>query len=440
MLLRLVVQNFLSFDGEAQFDMFPNPKRANLRSHIYTDYGDVPILKQSAIYGPNAAGKSNIVNALWFVKNFVVDKEYLNRVDLPNYHFLLRNGSEKEPIRIGVEIEVSKKYYLYEIEILPNIVARETLSEMFPMENRSELVFERVKNKIQYANNVSVNKEIKDATISMLTKNPKSSVVALNRSFPIIADARCNTLYEWFNSKLEIIGLRTVLPTLINILREDEQMLDFSKKLISRLEIGIDNFNIEESDFDQWAREHVRLANQIPNDMGPQDSFAFNSDAAPVFSIGIENGVRKVYQLIFENIGANGFVGHLDPRLQSDGTLRAFTLLPALYFASKKGKIVVVDEINNCLSPSMVKGIVEFYAKTDDTNGQLIFTTHDTQLLDEEDILRSDEIWFVDKKNGSSILYSHNDFKNHTISTYRGYNEGRYGAIRYVRLWRGDDK
>ena len=88
----------------------------------------------------------------------------------------------------------------------------------------------------------------------------------------------------------------------------------------------------------------------------------------------------------------------------------------------------------------MVKGIVEFYAKTDDTNGQLIFTTHDTQLLDEEDILRSDEIWFVDKKNGSSILYSHNDFKNHTISTYRGYNEGRYGAIRYVRLWRGDDK
>ena len=86
----------------------------------------------------------------------------------------------------------------------------------------------------------------------------------------------------------------------------------------------------------------------------------------------------------------------------------------------------------------MVKGIVEFFAKTNDTNGQLIFTTHDTALLDAKDVLRSDEIWFVDKREGASVLYSHNDFKEHnTISTLRGYNEGRYGAIRFVNLLNG---
>ena len=121
--------------------------------------------------------------------------------------------------------------------------------------------------------------------------------------------------------------------------------------------------------------------------------------------------------------------------MQSDGTLRALTLLPALYYACKQGKTVVVDEINCCLSPTMVKGIVEYFAKTADTNGQLIFTPHDNQLLDERDILRSDEIRFVDKREGASVLYSHNDFKeHHTISPFRGYNEGRYGAIRFVNL------
>lgn len=106
--------------------------------------------------------------------------------------------------------------------------------------------------------------------------------------------------------------------------------------------------------------------------------------------------------------------------MQSDGTLRALTLLPALYYACKQGKTVVVDEINCCLSPTMVKGIVEYFAKTADTNGQLIFTTHDNQLLDERDILRSDEIWFVDKREGASVIYSHNDFKeHHTISPFR---------------------
>ena len=86
----------------------------------------------------------------------------------------------------------------------------------------------------------------------------------------------------------------------------------------------------------------------------------------------------------------------------------------------------------------MVKGIVEYFAKSE-SNGQLIFTTHDNQLLDEREILRSDEIWFVDKREGASVLYSHNDFKeHHTISPFRGYNEGRYGAIRFINLLRND--
>ena len=441
MLLRLLLHNFLSFDDEMQFDMFPNPKRTNLGNHIYVENGEIPILKQAAIYGANGAGKSNLVKALAFIKGFAVMKDFLNRIDLPNLHFQLKEDAEKTPIYIGIEIETLKKYFFYEVEIMSKAIVKETLSETFPLQGRSELVFERKGNKLEYAENVSVDEAVKKATSNMLAKNPKSSVLSLNREFPIILDTRCNLVYKWFNSKLEIIGIHTFLPTLIDLLRDDKQMMEFARKLMFKLEVGISDFSMEESDFDQWAKKHIELANQIPSDIKQQDSLALNANNMPILSINIENGIRKVYQLIFDNIGKNGFVGHLDSSLQSDGTLRALTLLPALYFATKKEKTVVVDEINYCLSPTMVKGIVEFFAKTGETNGQLIFTTHDTQLLDAKDILRSDEIWFVDKHEGASIIYSHNDFKeHHTISTFRGYNEGRYGAIKFVNLLDNDGK
>ena len=109
------------------------------------------------------------------------------------------------------------------------------------------------------------------------------------------------------------------------------------------------------------------------------------------------------------------------------------TLLPAIYDCINKDKTVVIDEINNCLHPSIVEGIVGLFANNDNSKGQLVFTTHDIELLDVKDIMRSDEIWFTDKKDGGTIMYSHNIFKEHnTLSILRGYKEGRFGAIKYI--------
>lgn len=74
MLLRLILKNFLSFDDEVQFDMFPNMKRTQLANHVYTHLCDVPLLKQAAIYGQNGAGKSNIVKALEFLRAFALNQ------------------------------------------------------------------------------------------------------------------------------------------------------------------------------------------------------------------------------------------------------------------------------------------------------------------------------------------------------------------------------
>ena len=433
MLLRLIIKNFLSFDDEVQFDMFPNMKRTQMADHIYTDLCDVPVLKQAAIYGQNGAGKSNLVKALEFIRAFALDKNFIKSIEIDKFFYLLKDNASNDPISLSLEFEQNKRFFFYEIEIGPKKVVKEGLYESFPKESKLDLVYERKEREVTFAKDVD--STIMDAIKKLLGKNPMSSLMALNSEFPIVADERCARAAKWFKAKLEIIGVHSFLPTLIDLLRDNTPMMEFVKGLVHCLGVGVNAMNLQETDFDSWAKKHIAIAKNLPSDMDKVKSMSLSANSTPVLSINVKDGVRKVYQLIFDNIGKNGFVGRLDTSMQSDGTLRALTLLPALYYACKLGKTVVVDEINCCLSPTMVKGIVEYFAKSNGTNGQLIFTTHDNQLLDEKDILRSDEIWFVDKREGASVLYSHNDFKeHHTISPYRGYNEGRYGAIRFVKL------
>ena len=433
MLLRVLLKNFLSFDDEVQFDMFPNLKRTTLQGHIYTDC-DVPLLKQAAIYGSNGAGKSNLVKALEFLRAFALNKDFAKNVELNKFCYLLKPDAGKDPVSLAVEFEQQQRFFFYEIELTDKYVEKEGLYESFPKEGRLDLIYERKRNKVQFVQ--KVDSAIMDATKNLLEKNHSASLLALNGEFPIVPDDRCKFAAKWFKNQLEIIGVRTSYPTLIDLLRNHKPIMDFARNLVYKLDVGVNDMNLQESDFDSWAQAHAAIARNIPDDLDNVKSLSLMANTTPVLSIDIEEGVRKVYQLIFDNMGKNGFIGRLDTSMQSDGTLRALTLLPALYSACKQGKTVVVDEINCCLSPTMVRGIVEYFAKTENTNGQLIFTTHDNQLLgDKDDILRSDEIWFVDKREGASVLYSHNDFKEHrTISPLRGYNEGRYGAIRFVNL------
>ena len=435
MILRIILKNFLSFDDEVQFDMFPNMKRTSLSSHISMAADKLPVLKMAAIYGSNGAGKSNLVKALEFIRAFALDKNFIKNIELQKFFYLLKKDAMKDPIYLAIEFENQNKFYFYELEISQKAIEKEGLYETFPLDGRMECIFERKRLNVEFASGVKVDETIADATKRLLAKNPMSSLFALNGEFPIITDSRCKFAAKWFKAQLEIIGVHSFLPSLIELLRDNKPMMEFARKLIYGLEVGINDMNLMESDFDQWAKNHIEIASSIPSDIDKVKSMSLNANNTPVLAINMEEGVRKVYQLMFDNIGKQGYVGHLDTSSQSDGTLRALTLLPALYYATVQSKTVVVDEINCCLSPTMLKGIVELFSKTENTKGQLIFTTHEEQLLDERDILRSDEIWFVDKKEGASIMYSHNDFKeHHTISPMRGYKEGRYGAIRYINL------
>lgn len=137
------------------------------------------------------------------------------------------------------------------------------------------------------------------------------------------------------------------------------------------------------------------------------------------------------------SINHSGDKGQLVPfnlNQESDGTKRLLQYIPAIFDVITNDKVCFIDEMERSLHPLLVRELVRKFSEDENTKGQLVFTTHESNLLD-QDIFRQDEIWFAEKKQrGSTELYPLTEFKkeHHTIDLRKGYLTGRYGAIPFL--------
>lgn len=435
MLLRVILQNFLSFDEAVQFDMFPNQKRQTFLEHIYNK-DTMPVLKLAAIYGANGAGKSNLIKGIEFMREFVLHKEYISETNLEQYFFNLKENRGKEPISLLIEFSNKESYFIYTVEISTRQVEKEELYMSGLGKENPIMIFERKGVQVKFEKEAS--EAVANATEKLLEKNPFSSLLALNEEFPIVEDDRVKIAYSWFRNRLEVIDVNSAIPSLLELLKHEKSMLEFSNRLFGQLDLGVKEVKINSEDFDSWISCHAHAGKDVPpprfvDSIKPGEALMRFEDNRHILSIKLEDGIRKVSEFLFEQTGKNGYIGDMNIRSQSDGTVRLLTLIPAIYNVVHKDKTVFIDEINHCIHPSLVRDLVRSVAQNDNTKGQLVFTTHETCLLDQKEILRPDEVWFAEKKDGATSLYSLNDFKVHnSISIQNGYLEGRYGAIPFI--------
>src|SRR5690606_17884205 len=143
------------------------------------------------------------------------------------------------------------------------------------------------------------------------------------------------------------------------------------------------------------------------------------------------NGIFVKTLKVEHSAGDNSAFFDLDE--ESDGTVRLLDFVPAFKNVISSEKVYIVDEIERSIHPLLIKELVKKFSLDNKTRGQLIFTTHESNLLDQE-IFRQDEIWFAEKDlNGSTDLYSLSDFKEHkTIDIRKGYLNGWYGSIPFL--------
>jgi len=431
MILRVILKNFLSFDDEVQFDMFPNMKRTSLSNHISMAADKLPVLKIAAIYGANGAGKSNLLKGVNFLKALVTDKSFLNADTVGKYFYAFRKDATAHAIELTLEFVTKVGVaFIYSVEIGKSGIKYEALKLSGLGTDDNKDVFTREDGKLQYAVEPSV--EVKKIIEGWIQKYPFASLLTINNDMPVLSDDRVNVAVKWFEEELQIIGLHSFNPGLIGVFKHSKRLNKFASDLFKAIDLGIDGVKVETENFDDWASTHDtdRLPMEKVRTMRTgvlSEMIDFRNTRA----ISVEKGIRKISQMVFEQFGKDGFSREMDIEAQSDGTVRLLSLVPAIYDAMKGGKTVLIDELDHSIHPHLVRELVKYFSRQK-TNGQLIFTTHQTCLLN-QDFIRTDEVWLVEKKDGGSRMYSLNDYKIHnTINIENGYMEGRYGAIPFV--------
>ena len=433
MLLRLKIKNFLSFYEEVSFDMFPNLKRTTFQNHIYNEY-DVPILKQAAIYGANGSGKSNFVDALRVIQDIVTTKDTLKKSPISLNKFRLKSVENYEPTVFSIEFFHKKNYFIYNIEIDTEKILKEELFLSGIGKRDNELIFRRDGNRLvsKYAN---TNGEIKSAANKFLKENPLTSLFILTENFPFFKNNRLIIIAkEWFANQLKILSLRRIIPELIEMLSANEDMLDYTNKIFQTIGVGVKNIVVLEKKVNdilsEKNEENKELKKNIIENLEQIGNYSqFNDEKILMSFEKNEEDELIVKSLMFKHIGLSNFEKYMEINSQSDGTTKILNLIPAFYELEKRPMTIIVDEIENSIHPLLMIKLIKSFSDAK-TRGQLIYTTHQTELLNQQELMRPDEVWFTEKHNGQTKLYSLNDFKEHnTINIKNGYLDGRYGAI-----------
>lgn len=436
MLYRVIVNNYKSFAEEQQFDMFPNPKRENFPYHVLKNKQNIPVLKECAIYGANGAGKSNFINLLKFVKNFVT-KEMSSLQELNNWYlanrFKLPVAKNDKPIEMLIEFGINEIVYIYILSIDNKGIKEEKLYLSGKGARENNLIFSRNYSDVEFTI-THISQEIENVFKRQLLSNPAVSVLGINGALHLIDNEIINNAYIWFDRNLKIVSFNRQIPWLIELFKTNNKLLDFVNYIFKNIGLGINSLDIRESNIKDWIENHKQEDNNTLSKVLEADNHYLSkmSDSIPVFSVHAKDGMRTVREFIFQQIGVGGYIGDMETIDQSTGTCRLLTLLPAIYDAINEEATVFIDEIDNGIHPILIKNLLLYFGNTS-SKGQLIYTTHETALLDQQHLLRADEVWLTEKKSGVTRMYSLNMFKIHkTVLIENGYLEGRYGAIPFL--------
>lgn len=393
MLIRFSFKNFKSFKNENCLDM----EATSLKEHEYNvakiDNGEY--LKVSAIYGANASGKTNVLQAFDYMKKRILvsdDSKKNSPIDEENiYSFMINN----DPIALEVEILAkNNKIYKYGFEVLKDKIISEWLFEK--RVNKFYSIFERENNNVSMKpNKISELVNIDERTLFL---NIYSKIDRNNEDFSNVYDWFVNSTYlDLGNPNFErFINNRVSLKIL-----SDENYKKELLKFIKTFDSGIEGIKTTPDSID---------------------------------AVKSNNGIIDIEVI---HRGENGELKALPFYLESNGTRKMFHLFDFFMDALKNGMVLFVDELDAKLHPLLTRYIINLFHNSDTNkgNGQLIYSTHDTVNLNKE-TFRRDEIWFAEKdKDGISTIYSLADYKINDVkvrndATYnKDYLSGRYGAI-----------
>ncbi len=407
MLVEFSVKNFLSIKDMATLSMAAAAIHEHEESNTQR-VGNLILLKSAALYGANASGKSNLIKAFRFVKNFILtSSKGTNIADrIAVEPFMLNTETENEPSFFETIFYVGEKRFRYNFEVNGQFVVSENL---YFVPNKTEaLLFERKGDDIKTGNYFKEGKKIRELT----RKNALFLSVAAQFNGEI-----SKSVLEWFENCHILSGLYDAES--MNYTKELLKNDEFKKKIISFIrssDISVENIELEE----ETEAEKSSYQNMVWEKMKYYNSFRVVSVHK---KYGTENKEKAFTQFDFS-------------KSESDGTNKLLALAGLILSAKEKQKVLIIDEFDARLHPLLSIQLIRQFNSSEANRmaSQLIITSHDLKLMS-ANLFRRDQIWFTDKNSFEETrLYSLVEFKgvrNDTVIE-KNYFDGRYGAIPYL--------
>ena len=426
MLVNFEFENFLSYNKSTEFTLSAS-KGTKHSNHLL---GSNRLLSIAAIFGGNASGKSNLIRAIDFSKSIILDDEY----DYNNFFNLRFRGCNNDNNIGSFKYTFYVDEILYEYQLQYDYLLKKVYSEKLSEVNKNKVLYFYKEDKIDLDKKQLENKE-KQRLIIYIDDfiNEKNNGTFLNYLYYKSSEnskflKKIENIYHFFY-KIIIIEPTSQFAA-IDELFMDENIN--SKKILDNYGFNITNLNeIEEPISGLFSSEYEELKNKIMMKIKENNKKAYHliKDNIPYKYKLDENGNLKSYRISF--IHKNNEVFEYED--ESDGTKRIFDLLPIIYLLNQEHFIFIVDEIDRSLSAHLCYELLCSYLTEIEkgANSQLIFTTHNLQLLD-FNLLRKDEIWLVENEDEcvGSELIKFNDVKFRTdMDLNKAYWNGSIGGV-----------
>ena len=397
MLIRFQVKNLYSFEEETEFNLLTNDSE-HLPHHKKHCNG-VDFLRLSAIYGANASGKSNFVRAIGLLQNIVKKGKIIDEVS--DYKFKLSGEALTKPISLAIELLSNSKMYYYTLTFDQKKILNETLVETFK-DKEDRIVFERsLTNERQEI--PFIESEVKNEKERMflellsdkLLSKDELLLTFLTQKYPN-EYADIDNVFEWFSDVLIVLNSNFKIRGIAHKFDTDDSTTMFANAFIPTLGTGIQKIDIQKREIVGQGNEMNYLKDNIKNDQ-EQLFTNTNPDTGEEITFVMEENDKIFAKRIFtEHLDKEGHKVFFPFGWESDGTKRLLEYTPLINGVINAEVVFVVDEIERSIHPMMIKALIKKISSDTSAQGQLIFTTHESCLLDQE-ILRTDEIWFTQK-------------------------------------------
>jgi AAA15 family ATPase/GTPase len=445
MLLRFSVKNLFSFKDETEFNLLPG-RITRLSHHKYSNLG-IEVLKLSALYGANGAGKSNLIKAISLLRKLVMTGVIPN--ELNSQKFKLSPKSKKDYTYLGIEFIKNETAFHYSVKVNDGIIQEEEFCVSGLGIKKDEMLFRRTidfdkKIQIEFFEGFEENKEnvlLKTVIEKDLIK-PDKPLIHLLQSLSSDAFVDIRFATKWFTENLEVIYPHTRPSALVERIDKESDLKLFAIDMMKSFQTGIANLNTETKSIEEFlGQDNQKDIDEITLELkkNPEQSVVIeNAGSKEQVVIVNENDKIVSKRLMFEHKGEKNEMVKFTFDEESDGTRRLLEYIPAIKSVIGNDKVFIIDEIERSIHPLIVKELISKFSQDEKSKGQLVFSTHESNLLDQE-IFRQDEIWFAEKnKAGATELYPLSEFnidgqkEHHTINIQKGYLSGRYGAIPFL--------